>query len=398
VTSRLTIVFWCSALCALLGCEAIAGIPKREGEGTAAQLGHAGAPASDACTQFCQQVGTSCTKQYAIYHGPEDCGAACKLLNAPELTCRAQEASAAAVTGDDYLHCPGTSLGGSKACGGNCTNYCRLMDRVCIGNNRDIMEVENCEERCNGLIDRESSKQPATTSRYDVNLDHEGDTLQCRLVHLTIASYHDPEDHCWHAWLAPRALKHADGSKEANPCATDKGTTEPRCEDYCQIAMNACTQEHQIYETPAQCLAVCQKLDKGSVIDEAPETVACRKIHAYNALAWGLPSMHCPHAGPGGDLVCGDDCTGYCRLLQAGCADAFATAHGGMGPDAMQRCTSTCAQRHGRDPLHYSVASAKGKTSNPVACGLLNAARALERPAEAAALCASAVGGGDCAR
>jgi hypothetical protein len=397
VSSRLALFCWLSALFVLFGCEVVAGIPTRAGEGSAAQLGHAGAPASSACMQYCQQVNSACTKQYAVYLGAEDCAAACGLLNGPELTCRQNEAAAAANTGDDYLHCPAAALGGSKACGGNCINYCKLMSRVCTGNNRDPQEVENCEERCAGLIDRESARQPATTSRYDVEFDHDGDTLQCRLVHLSIAAFHNPEGHCWHAAIAPRPHTYADKTKEANPCATPKGSTEPRCEDYCQIAMNACKDDNQIYESLDQCLAVCQKLDKGNVIDEAPETVACRKIHAYNALAWGMPALHCPHAGPGGDAVCGNDCNAYCRLLSAGCSDAFVNLHG-MGAEGMKHCTDGCTQRHGRDSLHYSVPSAKAKTSNPVACVLLNAARALERPAEAATLCQSAVGGGDCAR
>jgi hypothetical protein len=382
-------------------CEPLAGIPTRVSNSTGSVNGAAGSGANSVCGQYCQEVNSTCTGQYAVYHGSEDCKAACNLLNDGERACRAREADTAAKIGDDYLHCPAAALGGGDACGGNCTNYCTLMSRVCTGQNRDPQEVEDCERKCKVLVDREDTPLAATQSRYDVEADHEGDTLQCRLVHLTIAAYPgSANDHCWHAALAPRPLVTTDGGSEhrtANPCATAKGATEPGCDDYCHILMGSCTGNDQVYESPEQCKAVCQKLDKGNVLDNAPETVACRKIHAYNALAYALPAVHCPHAGPGGDMVCGDDCNAYCRLLEAGCSDGF-KAKFGSGADAAKTCTSACTKQHGSAALRYSVNSAKAKTSNPIACGLLNVARALEKPADAAGFCAAALGGGECQR
>jgi len=344
------LVLWICALLMAASCESIAGIPTRVSDADDALRGAAGAGASSTgCSRYCKQVNAACTGPYALYHGMDDCAAACKLFSEPELTCRTEQAIKAANTGDDYLHCPGASIGGSAACGSNCASYCRFMSSVCTGSNRDPQEVEDCERKCGMLIDREELDQAATQTRYNVDLDHEGDTLQCRLVHLTIAADpRDTNDHCWHAALAPRPL--VTGDKEmpkrlANPCATVRDSIEPTCEDYCQIVMNACGGNDQVYESPEQCKAVCQKLDKGKVLDNAPETVACRKIHAYNAVAFLQPGIHCPHAGPGGDKVCGDDCNAYCTLLQAGCGAAFSKF--GSGVEGLANCAKDCSQRHG---------------------------------------------------
>lgn len=389
------------SLFSLLACEAIVGIPDRETSDNVRPKGDAGPDGSvgSSCKNFCTKVNKTCTGQYAIYHG-EDCEPACEYLSEDQVQCRDEEVNKAAL-GDFHLHCQAASLGGAKECGTNCRNYCNIMAQVCQGTNRDAMEIENCETKCSALIDRDDLKPAnATQSRYNVNngFDHEGDTIQCRLVHLTIAAQDASfaKNHCWHAWIAPRPLS---GSTEIPPCATtaDKGI-EPRCEDHCHLISKACTGNNAQYEDNDQCLAACERLPKGDVSTPSGNTGACRKIHAYNALVYeGGAGAHCPHAGPAGDKVCGDnDCVPYCQLLSGSCPETF-KGKWGSGTDASNKCVMDCNARIGKDPLHYTVESAKAKTSNPIACGILNAVRAFKKPDDAM-LCDAALGNGECKR
>jgi hypothetical protein len=389
------------------GCEAIIGLHEppaldasvtaQAGTGKAGSGGRGGAGgASDEktsmCQAFCKRANETCTGDYAIYHGAADCEPACQLLSIDQIKCRDQQVSAARTSNEFWDHCQGAAIGGSTACGGNCENYCAFMDVVCTDKNRldGMLSMPDCVKKCGALRDREVSLmgQPANTSRLNIDRDHEGDSLQCRLVHLSIAAGPGAADaHCWHAAISPKpeAL-----SKAPNPCATEKSQTEPRCDDYCQIVNNACIDDDKVYENRAQCLASCGELVKGDAADSMGDTVGCRKTHAFNALLLGTPP-HCPHAGPGGAGICGNDCPAYCRLFKAGCDAAFKDAFG-TATDATSKCESACSTLRGPDPLKYSVAAAGAKNANPIACRLLYATRALEHPDQQATLCKSAAG------
>ena len=392
-----------SAAVAAGGCETIIGLhepaalPADAGSGNAGTGGAAGAggKANDKagmCKAFCARANATCTGDYAIYHGAADCEPACKLLTAEQIQCRDQQVSAAMTSNEFWDHCQGATLGGSTACGGNCENYCAFMSVVCTDKNRvdGDLKMPDCVKKCKVLRDRESSLMglPANTSRYNIDRDHEGDSLQCRLVHLSIASGPGAADaHCWHAALAPKPLDSA-----PNPCATEKSETEPRCQDYCQIVTNSCLDDDKVYENKAQCLATCAQLVPGDVSDySGVDSVGCRKSHAYNALLIA-PKPHCSHAGPGGAGLCGTDCPAYCRLFKAGCDAPFKDAFG-SGADATSKCESACLTLRGQDAIdNYSVTTASAKGANPIACRLLYATRALEHPDQQATLCKSAAG------
>ena len=371
------------------GVKASAGKPGSGGNGAAAGSGSM----ASTCEKYCQRANDTCKGEYAIYHGAADCEPACQLLTSEQIKCRDQQVSAAAASEEFEVHCQGAAFGGSSECGGNCENYCAAMDTVCTGKNRVELEKTDCVKKCSMLRDRERSLAglPSTASRLNVDSDHEGDSLQCRLVHLVIASGPGAADsHCWHAALAPQP-----GPNMApNPCATGKNEVEPHCEDYCQIAVNACTGDNKVYENQAQCVAVCKQLVPGMASDYMGDTVGCRKTHAYNALIVSQ-TPHCPHAGPGGAGPCGNDCPAYCRMFKAGCEASFKDAFG-TAADATSKCESACTALHGPDPISYSVMSASAKGANPIACRMLHAARALERPADQATLCKSAAGEGNC--
>ena len=91
--------------------------------------------------------------------------------------------------------------------------------------------------------------------------------------------------------------------------------------------------------------------------------------------------------------MCGDDCNGYCKLLEKGCASQY-EAKFGSGATATTSCQTQCLAQRGEDPLQYAVESAES-APNKLACKLLYAARAVEKPGTAD-LCESALGEGSC--
>src|SRR5262249_246457 len=86
----------------------------------------------------------------------------------------------------------------------------------------------------------------------------------------------------------------------------------PKCTDYCNAINSACTSGNAQYDSDAACLKSCAALQRGTSIDDSGNTVGCRITHA--GLAVVDPDSHCPHAGPGGDGVCGDTCESFCTI------------------------------------------------------------------------------------
>ncbi len=172
--------------------------------------------------------------------------------------------------------------------------------------------MDLCVSKCQGLVD---------TGLYDSTDagNYSGDTLQCRIVHTTAATI-DPDTHCDHA-----ALK-------STLCADDP-TAQPDCDTFCHLEMAECTvaNGNPIYESAAQCKAVCEALDPGNLGDQMENTVGCRMYHSYNSVV--DPNTHCSHTGPGGDGHCGStglpasgntgNCESYCHLLETACKDDF---------------------------------------------------------------------------
>jgi hypothetical protein len=58
----------------------------------------------------------------------------------------------------------------------------------------------------------------------------------------------------------------------------------------------------------------------------------CRAYHAGAAAA--APVLHCPHAGPAGDSVCGSNCESFCTVAINKCASQF--------QDNLATCTTQC--------------------------------------------------------
>ena len=371
---------------ALGACQSIAGIEDRSYVPSEADAdGGAGgdspnAPASTQCKEYCTKARDVCGG--ILYRTDEACLSTCALfeeIGSDGVPCRVHQLDLARDTGESLeLYCANAGPGGNDACGSNCENYCQLFSHTCAddfkrysadGANGD----EVCVSKCLGLVDTHLFDSTDQGNYF-------GDTLQCRLVHTTSSAV-DPETHCPHADL------------KSNKCLDD-ATAEPDCDNFCHLELAECTvaNGYPVYESEAQCNAVCNALRPGHLSDTAENTVGCRMYHSYNALL--DPKGHCSHTGPGGDGHCGStalpktgntgNCESYCRLLETACKTDFDGSFADLAA-----CEADCVKIDGAGPsVGYTTAAA----GDNVQCRLLHVARALTNSKE----CAAAQGAAPC--
>ncbi|MGE0323999.1 MAG: hypothetical protein AB7S68_16925 [Polyangiaceae bacterium] len=347
------------------GCQSIAGIEDR----TFDPDGGTGGTSSALCKTYCDDIMAACTGTLAQYASVDTCMATCEALPAgnsgdtsgDSVECRVRQARLAASTGEPAVHCPNAGPGGNGACGTNCESYCMLFAKACPD---DADLVLDCPASCQGLKDR---------GALDVELDHGGDTLQCRLVHTSSALV-DPIVHCSHAQLAPIA----------GEWCTEPAEATSSCDDYCRLVTVACAGEDAVYDSEAQCKKACASFTPGASTDTTEDTLGCRKYHSYNSIA--APSIHCPHASVGGDGHCGTtNCPGYCKLLEATCAEDFGTTFVDQAG-----CEAACASVDGADKdSGFSITVPDGNT---LQCRIRHLLQATSDATE----CASAIGAGKC--
>lgn len=369
------------------GCQSIAGIEDRTYD-----LDTAESQASEQCKEYCTTVMANCTGTNKVYSTKETCYGVCAKLPPGEqaepygntVLCRLNEAKAAGdpTAGEPKTHCPaagpgGNSPGAGENCGTNCEAYCYLMQRVCP---KDYESVPDCVDKCAALKD---------TGSFDVAANHSGDTLQCRLVHVSSATGGPAAnaEHCPHARFRP-----------TDPWCVEKDP--PQCADYCRVQMAACTGDLKMYESPEQCAHVCAVLPKGSLNDQTADTdtIGCRLYHSYSSLA--EPQTHCFHTGPGGDGHCStDNCPSYCLIVQAACGNAFDTKYPGGTSACQTDCRSGALEATSKKDAAITVANALTAAKKPFGCRMLHAMRALDLTAaseDPSAECTLALGGGDC--
>jgi hypothetical protein len=356
------------------------------------------ADVSPACREYCELAKENCTnecngvddgrcpKDYKLYPSDVVCWNVCKTIEELELddpdntiACRIEEARNAGVTGEVWTHCPAAGPGGAGVCGDNCESYCSMMDVFCGADEKFAKFTDpDCVAKCRGLRDADTDEIPdATASAFGEKRHHDGDSVQCRLVHVSNASA-SPSTHCWHAALAPKP----DEKTEAhNPCADEPGV-EPRCRDYCKLIAVACQGDLAVYEPGEQCEKACEALDPGDSTQQVGvNSIGCRRNHTYNAMLGGA-DKHCTHAGPAGEGVCGDNCESYCTLLKAACGDDFTTD---------DECVEECQTLDGSAPMSpYAINDIED--GNNFQCRLRAAVRAFVDPKE----CESAIGSGNC--
>ena len=109
---------------------------------------------------------------------------------------------------------------------------------------------------------------------------------------------------------------------------------EPLCDRYCETVATACTGQNEQFASLDACLAVCERLEPGSVGDVAGNTVECRLARAQLAQRTGEAADYCSSAGPGGGGACGEDCEGFCALMAETCPAAMGT---------YEECLPVCA-------------------------------------------------------
>src|SRR6187399_870089 len=147
------------------------------------------AESSALCAEYCRTVMDTCPENYATY---ENCLGVCEQLppgdfNEPggnTVACRLNAAHAASHV--DPLEreqmCQAAGPGGNGACGTNCESYCWLAERVC---GEVLASLRDCQATCEALGD---SERFSVGNSPGAELDHSGDTVQCRLVHLSSAA------------------------------------------------------------------------------------------------------------------------------------------------------------------------------------------------------------------
>jgi hypothetical protein len=351
-----------------------------------------GNPSAEECSEYCDTIKATCSANNKAAFAQESyCRGLCPHMQITEdrasakvntFDCRLRQVKNAAELGTDNVEeCKASGAGGADKCGSDCEGYCQLYESVC-GKFPGLSRGDTCVSECEKLaVDPGKDAVAAFGSASD--------TLQCRLAHLGAAS--SSEDtalvHCEHAALALT-------TKYTPTCVNDT----PRCEDFCSLAMNACTGDMKQYDTFQDCVAICSKgltlktaLGPEQAIDIDHDTVACRRYHLYNAVK-SPDGVHCEHGGPTGDGHCGKICPSYCQMAKAACPTQYAKY---VDNDACEAECNTALEKEGvKDQVdhHYNVSKGKASGAAPMQCRVYHLSKAFL----AAGNCAAALGGGEC--
>jgi hypothetical protein len=326
---------------------------------------------------------SNCQGVVSVYTSRDACLGVCARLppgdpsepTGNSVTCRLGQAQRAGITPSRAGElCSAAGPGGNGLCGSDCEAYCLLYDSVCPSNDSSSL-APSCLNACGALKD-----QPVFDALPSV--DQVGDTVECRLLHLSNASTASAEH-------ATECLDAAIFARDFNSTCLENPGQPPKCEDYCRFVMTLCeAPELAVYEDTRQCLATCQALDLGDYADETQDTIGCRLYHAHNAAL--SPETHCSHTGLTGDGHCGQDpCEPYCKVLHRACEDQFDVDFASGEP----ACVSACHELDGARPdAQYSVEKGVAGGDN-LYCRALHAVRALS---DASASCAAAFGAAPC--
>jgi hypothetical protein len=146
--------------------------------------------------------------------------------------------------------------------------------------------------------------------------------------------------------------------------SADSQPTSPTCGAYCTESLATCTGDNQQYSSQAACLSACSALPTGMAGDTTGDSLTCRMYHLGEIETSQDATAHCSHTGPGGEALCGENCEGYCDIVQSYC-----TAEARVYQDRAD-CLTTC------QAVPDDVAYRTGVQSGPhVACLLFHAQR-----------------------
>jgi hypothetical protein len=180
------------------GGSAGAGGTGGDGAGAGGALGMGLPVEPPLCERYCDTIATACTEDFEQYASPMACRALCALLDPGEpgdfsgntVECRLARAQLARATGEQPPYCHTAGPGGGGVCGTDCEGFCTIMAQKCT-----LMgSFEECLPLCSAvpnLTDEDDSLTYATAIQN-------GDSVQCRLYHVTAATL-DSRIHCSHA-------------------------------------------------------------------------------------------------------------------------------------------------------------------------------------------------------
>ena len=176
-----------------------------EAEGGSAPTGGApegGGSAAATCASYCATITGACTGANQQWPNAPACEEACAAFaqgspgdtSMDTLECRAYHAGVAAMPTEPEVHCVhagplGSGMEAGNGCGTDrCSAFCRIAQEVCGAEATYSFDSEDdCRTQCADYTDN-----------VDFNVGvMSGDTLACRMYHLT-AALGDPGLHCGH--------------------------------------------------------------------------------------------------------------------------------------------------------------------------------------------------------
>lgn len=168
------------------------------------------------CPTYCTEIQANCIGTNAQYPDAAHCTATCAKFPPGALAdmanntlgCRIYHAGAPSMA-MPVLHCPHAGPGGGLIaplaagaaedahCSSACANFCKLETAICTGTNSQYTDEATCLTAC-ATFDRATPYSATSTT---------GNTLACRLYHLTNAATSDANatTHCKHTQATPTA-------------------------------------------------------------------------------------------------------------------------------------------------------------------------------------------------
>lgn len=163
------------------------------------------------CDRYCSAVATACTGTNEQYASLDACLAVCSQLEPGSpgdftgntIECRLARAQLAQRTGEANNYCYSAGPGGAGVCGDDCEGFCALMAQTCPA---AMGSYGECLPQCEAVPNLSGPPENVT---YNTTVQ-DGNSVQCRLFHVTAATL-DPIAHCVHAaGLAPCAVAAAE--------------------------------------------------------------------------------------------------------------------------------------------------------------------------------------------
>lgn len=171
----------------------------------------------------------------------------------------------------------------------SCANYCSEVMTNCTGANAQYADPAHCMATC-------------ATFPVGTLADNGGEnTLGCRLYHGGAPSASSPVPHCFHAGPAGDVISTATVAEAASASVCG----DP-CTSFCTLEIAACgvtgaNNANGQYASQAACITACKAFansDHAYATNAGGDSLACRLLHATNAIVTGNAATHCPHTGP----------------------------------------------------------------------------------------------------